>query len=601
MDPQESGFTYGELTRLDALLDPLRVGVTVRCLADDTILLWNRGSEEIYGWTQSEAIGKPMHVLLQTRFPRTRNEVDEALRRDGRWEGDLVQIRRDGEPVVVASQQAVRYDGPGGAPSILAVDFDITRHKHVEADLRSSEEPFRLLISGIKDYAIYLLSPEGNVMSWNEGAQRLKGYRAEEILGQPYSRFYTPEDIDQRLPAKLLDRAATEGRVAAEAWRVRKDGSRFWADIVLTALRDSHGGLWGFAKVTRDLTERKEAEEARARANREEGARLAAEAAQADLRSSRDQLAAILAGVGEGITVQDRSGRLVYANDAAATLSGFPDAASMLAAEPREILDRFMILDESSKPFPTDRLPGRLLFQGQPATETLLQFRLADGGTTRWSVVNATPIRDEAGQVQLVVNIFHDVTDRRRAEETAHFLAAASVELTGSLDDNLTLQKIAQLAVPSLADWCLIDILDEGGRLRRLAAVKADPSKARLADDVEKRFPTNPASPTGVPRVIRTGQPELVPEISEALLTAAIDDPDLLAIVHSLQLRSVIIVPLIARGHTFGAITLIQAESGRRYGPEDLDAAQRLALHAALAIDNARLYRDAQQQADAQV
>src|SRR5579859_478550 len=415
MDPQESGFTYGELTRLDALLDPLRVGVTVRCLADDTILLWNRGSEEIYGWTQSEAIGKPMHVLLQTRFPRTRNEVDEALRRDGRWEGDLVQIRRDGEPVVVASQQAVRYDGPGGAPSILAVDFDITQHRHVEADLRSSEEPFRLLISGIKDYAIYLLSPEGNVMSWNEGAQRLKGYRAEEILGQPYSRFYTPEDIDQRLPAKLLDRAATEGRVAAEAWRVRKDGSRFWADIVLTALRDSHGGLWGFAKVTRDLTERKEAEEARARANREEGARLAAEAAQADLRSSRDQLAAILAGVGEGITVQDRSGRLVYANDAAATLSGFPDAASMLAAEPREILDRFMILDESSKPFPTDRLPGRLLFQGQPATETLLQFRLADGGTTRWSVVNATPIRDEAGQVQLVVNIFHDVTDRRRA------------------------------------------------------------------------------------------------------------------------------------------------------------------------------------------
>ena len=590
-----------ELARFGALLDPLRVGLTLRCVADDKIVLWNHGAEEIYGWTQSEAIGKPMHALLRTRFTGARADVDNVLRRDGRWEGDLTQVRRDGEMVVVASHQVVRQDESDDRQTVLAVDVDITNRKQIESDLRSSEDRLHSLVSSIKDYAIYRLSPNGIVMSWNEGAQQLKGYRREEIIGQHFSRFFTPEDVDRGLPGWLLDRAATDGRVAAQGWRARKDGSRFWADIVLTALRDEDGELWGFAKVTRDLTERMEAEEARARASREEGARLAAEAAQAELRTSRDQLAAILAGVGEGITVQERSGRLIYANDAAAALSGFPDAAAMLAASPQEIVSRFEILDETGAPFALDRLPGRLLFQGQPAVETLVQFRTAARKMIRWSVINATPIRDEAGEVQLVVNIFHDITDRRRAEETARFLAAASVELTRSLDGDVTLQKIAQLAVPSLADWCLIDVLDENGQPRRLAMVNADSARARLAEEVAKRFPIDLTTPTAIPRVLRTGQAELISEIADAQLLATIDNPDLLAIVQSLQLRSGMIVPLIARGRTVGAITLVQAESGRRYGPEDLDAAQRLALHAALAIDNARLYREAQQQADTHV
>jgi PAS domain S-box-containing protein len=130
-----------------------------------------------------------------------------------------------------------------------------------EEQLRESEERLRLLIGSIKDYAIFMLDPTGRVVTWNPGAESIKGYRAEEIIGHPISRFYTPEDLAKNLPQKLLRQAETEGRVENEGWRVRKDGTRFWADVVISAVRDSSGTLRGFAKVTRDLTERRKMEE----------------------------------------------------------------------------------------------------------------------------------------------------------------------------------------------------------------------------------------------------------------------------------------------------------------------------------------------------
>jgi PAS domain S-box-containing protein len=128
--------------------------------------------------------------------------------------------------------------------------------------LADTDRRFRLFVESVKDYAIFMLDPEGRVATWNPGAERIKGYRAAEIIGQHMSRFYTPEDIELGLPARLLKTVQAEGRVETEGWRVRADGSRFWASVVITAVRDEHGSLLGFGKVTRDLTERKQAEEA---------------------------------------------------------------------------------------------------------------------------------------------------------------------------------------------------------------------------------------------------------------------------------------------------------------------------------------------------
>jgi PAS domain S-box-containing protein len=156
---------------------------------------------------------------------------------------------------------------------------DTTTLPHPEssdaAGPRSVEERYRALVSSVKDYAIFMLDPSGNIETWNAGAERTKGYTADEIVGQHMSRFYTPEDLARGLPAKLLAQAVSDGRVESEGWRVRKDGTRFWADVVITALLDDRGRLIGFAKVTRDLTERLRAQEEQLRlAHAEEAVRL---------------------------------------------------------------------------------------------------------------------------------------------------------------------------------------------------------------------------------------------------------------------------------------------------------------------------------------
>src|SRR5215813_10987598 len=143
------------------------------------------------------------------------------------------------------------------------------------AGFRTSEERFRALVSSVKDYAIFMLDPSGRIESWNKGAEQTKGYAADEIIGEHMSRFYTPEDLARGLPSTLLAQAERDGRVESEGWRVRKDGTRFWADVVITALVDDRGELMGYAKVTRDLTERLRAQEEQLRlAHAEEAVRL---------------------------------------------------------------------------------------------------------------------------------------------------------------------------------------------------------------------------------------------------------------------------------------------------------------------------------------
>jgi PAS domain S-box-containing protein len=149
----------------------------------------------------------------------------------------------------------------------VAVVRDVSVRKHAEAALRASEERFRLLVDGVQDYAIYLLDPDGRIVTWNTGAERIKGYTAAEVLGRPFSQFFPPEEQARGTPARLLAQAAEDGHYVGEGWRVRKDGSQFWASVVITALREADGKLRGFAKVTRDITERRTAEQALAAAN----------------------------------------------------------------------------------------------------------------------------------------------------------------------------------------------------------------------------------------------------------------------------------------------------------------------------------------------
>jgi len=173
---------------------------------------------------------------------------------------DLFALRKDGTefPVDIMLKPVQTPSGP----MALSIVRDITEQREAQEELRRADLQLRSMIESVRDYAIYLLDKDGHVASWNSGAERIKGYNADEIVGSHYSRFFTDEDRSRNKPAELLRLAATRGRVELEGWRLRKDGSVFWANVVLTAIRDNAGEVTGYTKVTRDFTDRKRAEEA---------------------------------------------------------------------------------------------------------------------------------------------------------------------------------------------------------------------------------------------------------------------------------------------------------------------------------------------------
>jgi PAS domain S-box-containing protein len=596
--------------------------------------------------------------------------------------------------------------------------------------LRDSEERFRLLVEMVSDYAIYLLDPQGNVESWNAGAERIKGYRAEEILGRHFSTFFTPEDVAAGRPARALETALREGCYRDEAWRVRKDGSRFWASAVLTALRDEGGQLRGYAKVTRDFTEhrrnaealrqseerlsaildsigegviatdgnglvtrlnpvaerltgwsqgealgrplsevfrvvdedtrrpaddplaraleegtsaglpshpvliardgrespivnigapirgadglvrgsvltfrdvsqQRQAEEAERRLALETAARRTAEEAETRVRVSEElyrqqsqQLAVILKGVADGITAHDAQGTLLYANEAAARSAGAQGVEGLLAMKPGEWLARFDVFDEKGRPVGRDQLPGRRALAGEEHPMLVVRLREKSTGRESWTQIKSEAIRDQTGEAYLAVNIWRDVTEARQQQQTARFLSDASAALASALDYRATLEKLARLSVPTLGDWCAVDLVEEG-RLVSVAVAHTDPTRVAMATEMRRRYPPDLDDGRGSSRVIRTGEPMLVAEVTEELLLAGARDAEHLTMVRALGLRSVMIVPLTARGRTLGTLTLVSAESGRRYGERDLDLAVELGRRAAMAVDNARLYREA--------
>jgi PAS domain S-box-containing protein len=226
--------------------------------------------------------------------------------------------------------------------------------------------------------------------------------------------------------------------------------------------------------------------------------------------------------------------------------------------------------------------------------ENEFRLRRADGAWRRVSV-RAVPVLEADGGVREWVGATTDVTERHRVQEGRDFVAEASRVLASSLDYEQTLRAVAELAVPVLADWCAVDVLTEDGELRRLAVKHTDPEKIRLVEEIEARWPTRLDTPHGLANVIRTGQPELVPHIPEALLTANAHDDEHLRLVRELGLRSYVCVPLVARGKVLGALSLVYAESGRAYDEADLAVAEELARRAAVSIDNARLFGETEE------
>jgi PAS domain S-box-containing protein len=231
----------------------------------------NPVAERLTGWREAEALGRSIEevfdIINEETLAKAVNPVGRVLA-----EGVVVGlanhtalVSRDGVRRPIADSGAPILDSQGIPRGAVLVFRDVTADRAAEEALQQSEERLRSMIASVRDYALYMLDPSGRVASWNPGAERIKGYSEAEIVGQPFSRFFSPEDVAENKPARELAIAASEGRFEDEAWRVRKDGSRFWANVVLTPVRDASNHLVGFVKITRDLSERRRAEEERLR------------------------------------------------------------------------------------------------------------------------------------------------------------------------------------------------------------------------------------------------------------------------------------------------------------------------------------------------
>ncbi|WP_438822085.1 PAS domain-containing sensor histidine kinase [Actinocrinis puniceicyclus] len=226
------------------------------------VIGWNAGAERIKGYSEQEIRGRHFSVFYPPQdvaFGKPERELQIAAAQ-GRVEDEGWRMRKDGTRFWANVVITALYDESGTLRGFGKVTRDLTERRESEQALRESEERFRLLVQDVSDYAIFMLDPTGHVASWNAGAERIKGYSEQEIHGRHFSVFYPPEDIAAGRPERNLETALLEGRVEDEGWRMRKDGTRFWANVVITALYDERRRLRGFGKVTRDLTEWRETE-----------------------------------------------------------------------------------------------------------------------------------------------------------------------------------------------------------------------------------------------------------------------------------------------------------------------------------------------------
>jgi PAS domain S-box-containing protein len=260
--PLNSGMTEDRRYRL--MVDSITDYAIYMLDTSGTVISWNAGAQRFKGYTADEIIGQHFSIFYpdEDRAAGLPQRALDTAMREGRFEAEAWRVRKDGSRFWAHVVLDPVRDESGTLTGFAKITRDLTARMLAQEELRRSEEQFRRLVLSVTDYAIYMLDPDGRVASWNAGAAKIKGYTAEEIIGQHVSRFYTDEDRALNLPARGLATAALDGRFEREGWRVRKDGTTFWAHVVIDAIRNEAGMLVGFAKVTRDMTERMQTQQA---------------------------------------------------------------------------------------------------------------------------------------------------------------------------------------------------------------------------------------------------------------------------------------------------------------------------------------------------
>lgn len=363
---------------------------------DGTIRSWNRGATRTMGYTEHEVIGRHFSLFygpddLEAEKPRRELETAAAV---GRIEDEGWRVRKGGERFWVNTVITALRNDDGSIRGFAKITRDMSLRRQAEEQLRQSTEIFQLLVTSVRDYAIFMLDPNGNIATWNPGAQRIKQYAPEDIIGRHFSAFYPEEDVRNGKPQRGLDTARAKGSYQDEGWRVRKDGTRFWASVLITAVYDGHGELRGFAKVTRDMSEARRAQEE---------LRATAEIFQLLVSSVRDY----------AIFMLDPDGNIATWNNGAQRIKQYT---------PEEIIGRHFSTFYTEEDM-RDGKPARELeiarAEGSVEDEG---WRVRKDGTRFWANVVITAVYDAHRELRGFAKVTRDITDRKIAEETQRAL-----------------------------------------------------------------------------------------------------------------------------------------------------------------------------------
>jgi PAS domain S-box-containing protein len=311
---------------------------------------------------------------------------------------------------------------------------------------------------------------------------------------------------------------------------------------------------------------------------------------QRTLELSERRFEAVVGPLSDPITIRTRDNRLVYANRAALSHLGFESSDELSRTPPSEIMAGYDVFDEHGREISMDQIPSVRILRGEAAEPLLIRTVNHETGIQRWQLLKAAPLLDEAGDVEATIMVIEDVTERQRSERQAAFLARVGEVLASSLDYQQTLRNVAQLAVPEIVDWCGVDLVDEDGDREPMAVAHADPARLELAEQLREYEPVRPDPDRGLGRVFRTGEPVIYPEVTDEMLAGAAVDDRHLGLLRTVGFRSVAIVPMRLGTTTLGAMTLVNADSGRVIDRADLALAEQVAARAAVAIENSRLY-----------
>jgi PAS domain S-box-containing protein len=517
--------------------------------------LWGVTLEQIKNYNMLEdeqLVKKGIMPYLKRGFAGKATEIPPILYDP---EETLPDMSRHAEPQ--RWTRAVIYpikDAEGIVREVVLMHEDITAQRLAEEKLKISEERYRMLFETTLD-CIMVVDEQGKYIDVNESlCRKLKASR-EQLIGSHFSAYMVPERLDEARKGFIALRDT--GVYAGEFPMRAADGSIVEFEWI------SHANFMPGLHVcfARDVTESKLAEEA--------------------LRESEARYRSLLENANDIIYSHDLQGNYLSINRAGEIITGYSrdevlnglNIAGLIAPEHQEL---------------AKEMTARKLRDPQP---TVYEIDIINKDGRRLTLEVSTRISYRSGVPVSVEGVARDITERKRKEAAEKFLAEASTTLASSLDYETTLKTVARLAVPHFADWCGVDMANEDGTLNRLAVAHIDPEKLSWAHEIYRRYPPEQSAPQGIYNVLRTGISEFYPDIPDELLVLSARDEEHLQIMREVGLRSAMVVPLKARGKVLGVITFVKTESGNRFTPENLALAEDLASRAAMAIDNAQLFR----------